>query len=240
LVIHAAYHGHLEVVELLLECLADVEATDRFNKSAMDYAVERGHTAVEAVLQDIGAFQTAATVVFKRARAASTAAAAAAAAAADSGPGPGSGLDSGSGSDNECIGDKAFSADLTTRAGLRRRKLGTSAMGDDVADEPAAVSQTREKFRNMSTRAAASTKQARDAKRDAKAALGQAPEAKKGASGIGYVRADGTRFRFDEFRTDGSVLALGARLKSKLRAMGGGTLRQWTDGVTDREGECYE
>ena len=42
--------NHVEITELLLEARADVERKDRRGNTALDYAEERGHAEVAALL----------------------------------------------------------------------------------------------------------------------------------------------------------------------------------------------
>lgn len=49
--IEAAMRNHIEMTELLLEAGADVESKDRRGNTALDYAEERGHAEVAALLR---------------------------------------------------------------------------------------------------------------------------------------------------------------------------------------------
>jgi len=51
---HAAHHGHVDCVRILLELDADVEATDLHHETPAHLAAERGHADVLKVLCNIG------------------------------------------------------------------------------------------------------------------------------------------------------------------------------------------
>ena len=52
---YASHEGHLEVVELLIEAEADVNAQANNGYTALKYALENGHTEVAQILRRSGA-----------------------------------------------------------------------------------------------------------------------------------------------------------------------------------------
>jgi hypothetical protein len=211
LIMHAAYCGHLEVVQLLLECEADVEATDKYNKSSLDHAIERGFDDIATALREAGAIETAASAAILRARAEMAE----------------NDEDEDDEEDDDDENGDEFNGE--TELGLRRRRTKASGSGNGAFGESAAVESESAsgKFRRTSKRVAA------EARRDRVVAAASTvfsslehhePLAKKGASGKGYVRADGSRFHVVEGRNEAAVHELAERLKSKLRAMGGGAV----------------
>ena len=52
---HAAFYGHMEIAELLIEKGGDVKAKDMNGKTPLDEAIKRKHTETADILRQPGA-----------------------------------------------------------------------------------------------------------------------------------------------------------------------------------------